>query len=521
MRRTIMATGLALLLGIMLTAPVQASKWNGVLKLGGIYLDESENSDLSAVQETYNIYDGFNVTKILLNGQFAEKHFLSFNLTEVNLDSRKGYLSYRLPNKVRFSARYDEHRQVFDPDRNVTSRRKDWHTTLGVVANSWLRFDGRYDWQTRTGNRLSFPLGTDSWLGNSYDNTIQRGYIEAVGQTQGRGLAVGYEFTDFADGTFETNDRQGYVVSARAYGNAHYLPWWSHYLRGAIGETKLKNGTGLKWELSSFEYTGMARPWQRVGLKYNFYAGRTEDQSRDMPTDNVRNDFDVIYYSQYGRIYGGYGYIINDDDRSITSYDVWRLGLNGGYQKYITVRFDWQSRTKTDQEKRTLLKDLEDSRIRLNLRSVYKFVTVGVGYLDRTREFTDISVKSEGTRVSGFLELRDDTWGAIVADYARMDETYTNLWAPFETQTDIVTGRVDFEYVTDLRLSAGTSYLKIAKDLDIEKSIIFFEGEYVFLDDWSVDFKYNVYNYDDFILVDRFYTANVVWFNVGYRFSVE
>ena len=124
MRTTLIAGGLALLLGTLLTAPVQASKWNGVLKLGGIYLDESENSDLSAVQETYNIYDGFNVTKILLNGQFAQKHFLSFNLTEINLDSRKGYLSYRLPNHVRFSARYDEHRQVFDPDRNVTSRRK-------------------------------------------------------------------------------------------------------------------------------------------------------------------------------------------------------------------------------------------------------------------------------------------------------------------------------------------------------------------------------------------------------------
>jgi hypothetical protein len=424
---------------------------------------------------------------------------------------------------VRFSARYDEHRQVFDPNRQVTSRRKDWHTSLGVVANDWLRFDGRYDWQTRTGNRVSYPLGTgtESWLGNEYDNTIQRGYIEAVGQKHGRGLAVGYEFTDFKDGTFETNDRQGNVVSARLYGNAHYLPWWNHFIRGALGENKLRE-SGLKWKLASFEYTGMARPWQRIGLKYNFYGARVEDQSRnDNATDNLRHDFDVIYYSQYGRVYGGYGYIINDDDRSITDYEVWRLGLNGGYKKYITVRFDWQNRTKTDMEKRTLLKDIEDSRVRLNLRSVYRFLTVGVGYLDRKREFTDIQTSAEGERISGFVELRDARWGAITADYARSEDEYVNLWAPFETKSDVVTGRIDFEYVTDLRLSAGTSYLKIAGDLDIEKSIIFFEGEYFFLEDWSVDLKYNVYNYDDFILMDRYYTANVVWFNVGYKFSVE
>ena len=78
MRKIIIATGLALLLGTLLTATADASRWNGILKLGGIYLDEAENSDLSAVQETYNIYDGFNVTKILLNGQFATKHFEQF-----------------------------------------------------------------------------------------------------------------------------------------------------------------------------------------------------------------------------------------------------------------------------------------------------------------------------------------------------------------------------------------------------------------------------------------------------------
>jgi hypothetical protein len=31
--------------------------------------------------------------------------------------------------------------------------------------------------------------------------------------------------------------------------------------------------------------------------------------------------------------------------------------------------------------------------------------------------------------------------------------------------------------------------------------------------------QYNVYNYDDYLLTSRLYTANVVWFNVGYEFS--
>jgi hypothetical protein len=33
--------------------------------------------------------------------------------------------------------------------------------------------------------------------------------------------------------------------------------------------------------------------------------------------------------------------------------------------------------------------------------------------------------------------------------------------------------------------------------------------------------KYNVYNYDDYLILGRYYTANVIWFNVGYAFSAD
>ena len=45
-----------------------------------------------------------------------------------------------------------------------------------------------------------------------------------------------------------------------------------------------------------------------------------------------------------------------------------------------------------------------------------------------------------------------------------------------------VTGRIDYEAIKDLRLSAGLTWLDIGKDLDTEKSILGFEGEYTFMD---------------------------------------
>ena len=59
------------------------------------------------------------------------------------------------------------------------------------------------------------------------------------------------------------------------------------------------------------------------------------------------------------------------------------------------------------------------------------------------------------------------------------------------------------------------------KDLDLDKSIISVGATYRFPNGFSADMKYNVYNYDDYVLIDRYYTANVIWFNIGYAFAAE
>ena len=42
-----------------------------------------------------------------------------------------------------------------------------------------------------------------------------------------------------------------------------------------------------------------------------------------------------------------------------------------------------------------------------------------------------------------------------------------------------------------------------------------------YVGDYHVEVKYNVYNYDDYILLDRYYTANVVWVNVAWDLHFE
>src|SRR5262245_58449997 len=98
---------------VLLGHAAAATTLDGTLKLGGIILDET--GDLSAVQETYNIYDGFNVSEVSLTGTFNPRNHFRLFLSDINLDSRRADFQYRMPGTFKLTGGYDQHRQVFDP----------------------------------------------------------------------------------------------------------------------------------------------------------------------------------------------------------------------------------------------------------------------------------------------------------------------------------------------------------------------------------------------------------------------
>src|SRR5688572_17546136 len=96
-----------------------AGSLEGRVRVGGIILDEV--GDRSAVQETYNVYDGFSLTQIRLQGTSPGRSFFTVDLRDLNLDSRQGDVTYLMPGVMKVSGRYDQNRQVFDPERAVNS----------------------------------------------------------------------------------------------------------------------------------------------------------------------------------------------------------------------------------------------------------------------------------------------------------------------------------------------------------------------------------------------------------------
>ena len=154
-KHSILLISVLLLLASVQYSTAEPKSIDGTLKIGGIGIDESYGS-LAAMQESYNIYDGFNLAQILLNGHMGPKHYFTLNLREINLDSRKANFLYRSPNKFKFNSSFRQNRYVFDPDRSVTSMRKVWGFNLSYNPAKPFNLLANYNFNKRNGERLGY-----------------------------------------------------------------------------------------------------------------------------------------------------------------------------------------------------------------------------------------------------------------------------------------------------------------------------------------------------------------------------
>lgn len=505
---------MAILIAALAPAAASANTVSGTVQVGGIFVDEE--GDRSTVQETYDLYDGFVVSRVHLTGLVDPRSSFSLDLRDLNLDSRSGQFAWRTPRRFRLTAGYDRSRQVFDPARGVTAERQDWRLGARFTPGSLLALSADAGYVTREGERLAFPAGTATALGDRYDHALFTTRLAADVQSGRRGGGVSLGLSSFGDDANEGADRTGRVVAARLYAPMPFYDKWTSLLRGSYGVRELDDG-GVEHTLSSFRYTAVVRPRDAYELKYGFDASRVDDDALDNRTDRVQNDVDASWFHRLGRLSAGYGYETHDDDRSLTSYHSWRAGASLRPHPRASARLEYAGRVKRDEEELTLLQDVESSRIRakLEVRPVESLVVSG-DYARREREFPDIDVSVEGT-VTGVLARWDVRgWGAVSADYSHVDDEYDNLLAPFETRSNVVTARVETARVPRLTLAGGLTYLDIRGDLDIEKSMVFVEGRLQLPGPYHLSAKYNVYNYDDYVLIDRYYTANVVRIDLGY-----
>ena len=527
MRRLLIATSLCVLAAGTAAAAEGDSHWEGRVRAGGIWLDES--GDATTMPETYNVYDGFSLSSIWLKGRTDPRTHLQLDLSNINQDSRKGLLDFRRTGALRFQSRYTESRWLFDPAGTVDASRTDWWSSLSVTPSKWLWFSADYGLQTRDGNRIGLTGGPEGWLGTEYDSKLHRYRLEAQARHRdGIGGTVAYDGVMQRDAIDPNRERDGYVASANLNVPRLFTDRLTHVVRGAIGRNEIR-ASGVGFDLMSVQYTGVARATNWARLKYRFTGSQVEDEATTLQTDNYHHDIDAILSYRVALLSLGYGWEALDDDRAITTADKFRGSFSLRHpSNKVSGRIAFDTKEKEDKEATTLLRDTEASRLDVRVdANPMAPLTLGARFSDRSRDLPDLGTTADGLAVTAYgawRELPADQRIAVTevgVDYTYADDEYDNLYGSEHIVTHVVTGRVGVTVFKDLDLTGSFTYLSAEEDLDLEKSIISVGAGYRFPRGFLADVQYNVYNYDDYLIIDRLYTANVVWFNVGYEFSTE
>ena len=271
-----------------------------------------------------------------------------------------------------------------------------------------------------------------------------------------------------------------------------------------------------------------ATRWAR--LKYRFFASRIDDESTRMRTDNYIHDVDATLRYRSTVAVLGYGWEALDDDHAITTSQTLRGSLSmSSPGRRVSGRVAYATRNTDDEEATTLLKDTEYNRFdaRVDGRAGGG-VSLGGRVANRTRRMPDIDSEAEGWTATAYGQWRYEHFGdsGVIAsdlgvDYTFADDDYDNTVGNEHVVTHAVSGRLSVDIHDHVDLSSAVTFLEVDEDLDIQKSIVSFGAEYRFGNGFSADAQYNIYNYDDYLVAGRYYTANVVWLNAGYAFSTE
>ena len=513
--------GALLLAAIVLSQPALAGTVGGTLEVGTVSVEKTWG-DPTTMPESWDIYDGFTVSRLNLEGTAGYRSAFHLDLRDVTRNNANGLFNYRLADLGGLTVSHHRARQLYDRSGQISAERRDWRVGAHLTPSPEFRLTADYGRQNRAGDRLALPTGTVSALGSGYDYVLQTQFVEGEWRRSGRMFAAGWEGSQLADATDAALNRRGDVFSARASVPCLLLPGRvTHFVRGSYGKQKLPDAR-LESTTSDFEYLALLKATDSVELRYRLDLNRVQSDATGLQTDRTHNDVDVTWRHAHGALFGGYGFATTDDDRTLTDTNTWRVGGNYRDGDRWQLRASYANSEKDDQESLTLLRDIETSRWRASAQAkLLEQVTVGGAWLQRDRDYPALGVSSTGKRYSGFTRLALAAWGTASVEYSYSDDEYVDRAGGYRADNSSVTARVDLTGVRNVRLGGGVTYLNLGRDLDVEKSILTFDGQYDLSRDYFVSVRYNVYNYDDFVLLDRYFTSNVVWLNVGYKLPVN
>jgi len=497
---------------------VRAGDGGGEMKIGYIVLDEEGNR--SANFSTYNQYEGVGVSLENFRYNFDSGVRVKADLKNVSLKNRNLSLGLDKPGTFGLRVRNSQYRRIYNFDGDSNTRRDQIGGTLWFQPHRTLRLFGGGSYIGTSGSMTDLfntglvvsPEKVD-YNQTSYKAGIRFNY-------EGRMFQAEYRSIDYNDKENSDRDQRRFHIRLNALTPVPQYEWvilsggFRHF-ETEYDATKFRISSNTAWA------GGLVNLPENFSVKYSFIFDRTSSDSDFVATDNLTHTLYLSHlWPRLAEVTVGYQNHINDDFEDEVSGNSFYVG---GWLK-PAARFEFRGEFGISAEEVTegsrLLGDEDRTRFRLSAK--YRNPDYGALRLKlegKHRKNDQLGTEADFIRMGTDVDLSPCPYSQFSGGYSYSTGDYQNVEEEFEFTDHVLHGEVNSREYKGLTAGFGGLYYRSKRDLDVESFSLRFTGSYRLMQVYRIEAIYNVHNFDDFLVRDQYYTANIVEINLSKEFS--
>ncbi len=499
----------AALLLILAPSIAHASSGSGLFSLGYIYQDQEGNASVN--QPAFNIYEGPSISIENLRYLWDNGLVLRSDMRNIILNNRNLNLSFAKPGLFGISLHHDQYRRIYNFDGTSFVRRHTNHGSLWIYPHQNLKLWGKGGFIGRSGTMANiFDVDPGSFTTEvDYEQLeYEGGFLYKYLGRMLRGEFRGVNYTD------NTNPDRDQTRAVARFDGLLPLPYYEWIILSGGFRRFVSKLEESEFEISSNRVWGGVTAYlpKHFELRYHVVFDRASSDSDFVATDNIIN---AIYaghtWPGLARVMVGYQHSINDDFED-------EIKGNGYYASGwlkpadgLQLSAEYGRNDEEVKQGSRLIGDEERSRYRAGLKyNADKYGKIQLKFESKIRENEQLGTEVDYKSLGASYSVEISRYGFLTGGYTYSKGDYTNISEDFEFTDHTVYGDITTLEYYRTTAGFGISWYRSQRDLDVESFILRFSAIYNIYPGYKIEGRYNVHNFDDFMVRDKYYTSNVV-----------
>jgi hypothetical protein len=508
----------AIFILLMTYSVVSAQGGSGDLKIGYIYIDEEGNRSIS--QSSFNYYDGASISVENFHYRFKNGLRIRSSLQNINLDNRNLSFGLGKPGRFGVDINTNRYRRVYDFEGDSQTKRDMTGGNIWFNPSRYLKVYALGSFNSVSGEVSDLFDPVIPGISEAIDYDRSKYGVGARLKYGGRMFQAEYNTISYTDNLDESKNQSRKRV--RLFGHFPVPDYEWLTLSGSLEKFETEyDDTGFKLESTTARGSVTSELVRYLSATYVSYFTRAGSDRDFVETDNLAH---LIYISynppQKFGLTAGYQYDINDDYADVVKADSYYLSGRLKPFEGIELNAVYGIRAEEVDEGARLVGD--EDRARFKIQGKYHKPDIGsvkIGVESRSRINDKLDSEADFNRYFVQSNLNSLEYFIVSGGYSYSRGDYDNAGADFEFESQQVNLNINSREYRNLTGGFGLTYFRSKLDLDTESINLLFTGSYRFRGTQRAEITYRVFNFDDFLALDQYYTENIVEINLIKSFS--